>query len=277
MRKIVGKEVHEAFKIVSPYLKEIFDSDLFISVNNLQNVLAHEPGDNIDTKAKPGDILKEAGAARQCMKKKEKIVTTVPKEVYGMPYKAIATPVFDEENNVIGCVVAGINLENKNKFQEIIEQFQNSFEENNNNIQEISQSVQNLAEIDQNLSEAIDNIRKKIKKSDEIIRIIKEIARQTKLLGLNAAIEAARSAEHGRGFAVVSDEIRRLSEKSNVSVTEVVDILDEITVDIENICDESQKTSSISQGQAASVEEMAAYMEQLFIKLENLSNFYKYL
>ncbi|GJQ61477.1 MAG: hypothetical protein SCALA702_05300 [Melioribacteraceae bacterium] len=127
-----------------------------------------------------------------------------------------------------------------------------------------------IAEVVNSAAEIVEKLGKNSDQIGEIIQVIDEIADQTNLLALNAAIEAARAGEHGRGFAVVADEVRKLAERTTKATKEIASMIKQIQTDTTGAVtsikvgnEEVDKGRSLAQEAGSSLEEIITASEKV--------------
>ena len=130
-------------------------------------------------------------------------------------------------------------------------------------------SIGNLATEVGNASEVISRLSEHSQEINSILSTIQGIAEQTNLLALNAAIEAARAGEHGRGFAVVADEVRDLSQKTTRSTDDIRNMISTLQSATQEAVDIMKRSESMAQG---TVEEANQAYEQLTQITESVNN-----
>ncbi len=154
------------------------------------------------------------------------------------------------------------------------------------NIQNVAKDMSQITHEAENTNEAMRKLERDSKEIDAVLSIINDISDQTNLLALNAAIEAARAGEAGKGFAVVADEVRKLAGRTNDStakirtvveklqknVTESQEALGRVEVSIVDINNKMSNASEAALTQSSTIEQVSGTLTSFSSKVDHTTN-----
>ncbi len=262
-------EILRAFSIVLPYLNDLARDDTAFGLTDNEKYIQYESPEGFELQLKAGSELLDVIKDSLRSGKFEKGDTSVAEK----KIKVISIPIRNSKGQIIGTISDGIDLDNSNQLVNSISEISESLDQVSISVNELANSASNFALTGQNTLKQAQDVMETSKKTSDAIEIINSIANQTNLLGLNAAIESARAGEYGRGFNVVSTEIRKLATQSKESTRTINNIAMNMSESINTIIGSVNESASESENQAAAIEEISATIESINANLKKLSEF----
>jgi len=270
--------VISSFDKFAPILVNVFPGGVFLYITDLHKIINRQTSDQFHVpKMQIGYELLDTDTAAMAIKTKKISMKEVLNSIFGFPIFVVSYPLFDEDdqNEVVGTLGIVMPKETAVKLRNMSENLSNGLTEISAAIQQLSASASQIHLNEQELSHDINEIKSLSDKISEISVFIKKIADQTNLVGLNAAIEAARVGDAGRGFGVVADEIRKLSVQSKSTVPKILKLTNEINNKVILTSEKSINSIHSSQEQAAATQEITAGIQEISSMSEELNKIAK--
>ncbi|MGY4691159.1 methyl-accepting chemotaxis protein [Salibacterium sp. K-3] len=272
MEKVQEMDKVQAFITSIPYIKEMLREDTMITVFDHEKYLYYAPSKELNFGHQPGDPLPESYLNFQQVNAQGTTVVKVGAEEFGIPFDSISFPI-KENGEVVAAVNAAVSTKKQEEFSSIIESMDTIAESLVGKVQHIAAHSEQLSAATEQISE---NTKAAVEHSSNITEVtatIKGISDQTNLLGLNAAIEAARVGREGAGFGVVANEVRKLSNDSKEATVRIEDTLNDIKNSISRMETDFQEISNSTQEEAKLVTDFMAEIEKLNETSNNLKKY----
>ena len=257
------KDVLEKFIHVMPLLSGIFSADIGVAVTDREQYLLYKPGRTLDLKISPGTPLKPGTAVVRAMAENRRIVVRGDKATFGIPYIANAAPILDSAGNVVGGAVIIESVEQQDQLTLMAQKLADTTSTLASTSEEISAQTQEISALSRTMSAAAGESQGRLQDTDQVVGLIKAIAGQTNMLGLNAAIEAARVGEQGRGFGVVADEIRKLATSTSDSIKKIESTLQTIREDSRKNYEQTRRIDEVMPQVAQAITQVAGAVQEV--------------
>lgn len=211
------KKQHKLFVEFLPFIKEVLQKDIMASVTDLNQFIAYVPGDAIDVKVKKGMPIPEGDPLRATIVNNQIITAVVPKEVYGVPFRAVTYPIRDKKGNCIGAIGIAESLVKEQRIKEALDEIVSKIENSNQNISSISDDVHDMSLGIQELSSVVEEVNASIVEitdlSDRITSNVDSVAKASQNVITEAENGILAVKNINETLAVTVDEILRVREQ----------------------------------------------------------------
>jgi hypothetical protein len=254
---------------ISNYWNTLCLDDTTIGVSDTEKFLAYVPGKTFSLGIQVGDAIKPGSITHQAITSGKRQVLFVPKEIFGVPTVAIGLPII-VDGKVVGCISTAVTQKKQTELQQDAEQVSASSEQLSATAEQLVSTSNEVSRLVSHMQEQAEGFRREIDQISEVSKLVQQVSSQTKLIGLNARIEASRAGDAGRAFGVVAQEIQALAETTRQSTDAIQKSIQTVTQSIQDFSKSSSIVHAAAQEQLQAIQTITQMAVHLADNAESL-------
>ncbi len=258
----------------APYIHLALKEEAIVAVCRKEDnkIIKYLAGKQVDTGYKDGDQINPNDENVFIAFNGKNANVIIPEDVYGVAVNAFSFPIH-ENNKVVGALAFGLPIANAIKLEKYMEQMNSIVSGLQDKVHTIASHSEELAATSEEINRQAQHALEDAEKTNTITDLIKNISRQTNLLGLNASIEAARAGQHGAGFNIVAQEVRKMSQETSSATENIEGSLKNINRNLENLKQNMGQVNEATNEQAQLVHDFSEIIEELTVLSHDMKAF----
>jgi hypothetical protein len=263
--EIVKKEELERLINVMPIIKKSINTDVTVTLMDEDGVIVYvDHAQDFHMNSKVGDKMRSDDPVYEVIRTGRDSAFDLPEEMFGEPIYGKLVPIFSETSHkVIAVLTTAFSSRRQIKIENSTDNLNTSLEQTESTIEDFAGDIQNLANMISEIQNIARMVEDKVNEVSAFIATIKDNASTSKILALNASIEAARAGDAGKGFNVVASEMGKLAQSSGEMSVKISDSLNEMFKHLSLIATSVNGANEVATTQAATIEEITATLESI--------------
>jgi len=267
-------KIIEALSLSVPYIHLALKEEAIVAVveKESQIVVKYLAGKRVDSGYKDGQKVNTNDQNVFIAFNGQNADVVIPEDVYGVAINAFSFPI-RENGKVVGALAFGLPIDNELKLEDYMSTMDTIVNSLQDKVHTIASHSEELAATSEEINKQAQHALEDSEKTNEVTDLIKSISRQTNLLGLNASIEAARAGQHGAGFNIVAQEVRKLSFETSSATENIEASLRNINRNLENLKQNMGQINDATNEQAQLVQDFSEIIEELSVLSREMKSF----
>lgn len=217
---------------VLPHIKDYFGQDVMIGLTDGSKFVGFWQGNKMRAPVQVGDMLKPDDPMIESFRTGKVVDVILPPHIHGFPFRSITAPVREGDRKIVGTIGVGSSLEQLYSVETIVDEIRDKLTRAKDRFDSFNDTSKKVNEQAEAILAFMSEISDKSAQIESSAREISNVSMQTAILAINASVEAAHAGAAGKGFSIVAQEMKKLSNSSHDASDKIFSLIKELSTSV---------------------------------------------